>query len=75
MPSKTLAVKVDAEVADAVKAEAEGVDQTVSDLLRQYVEAIALGERWQLVDNDDELIGWTFLLPRCPRHSVVHRHD
>jgi hypothetical protein len=41
---------------------AKWLDQTVSELLREYVDAIAAGQRWQFVDADEELIGYAFLL-------------
>ena len=56
----TLATKVPVDVADAVRALCDDYDMTVSDLLREYVEAVAEGRRWQLVDDDDELVGWVF---------------
>jgi hypothetical protein len=58
----TLAVKVPIDVAAAVRTVAERCDETVSDLLRVYVVAIAAGRRWQLVDEEDELVGYAFRL-------------
>ena len=39
-------------------------EMTVSELLREYVDAVAAGRRWQLVDDDDALVGYAFLVER-----------
>jgi predicted transcriptional regulator len=62
MISTTLSVKVDIETAAKVQELAKWLDQTVSELLREYVDAIAARQRWQFVDADEELIGYAFLL-------------
>jgi hypothetical protein len=58
----TVASKVSADVAEAVRATAEDHGEMVSDLIREYVEAVAGGRRWHLVDANDELVGWAFVL-------------
>jgi hypothetical protein len=63
-----LSVKVRADVAAAFRAVSERHGESVSDMLREYVEAVATGQRWQIVDEDD-LLGYAFLLPRCPACS------
>ena len=58
-----LSVKVPPVVAERVRAAAANLDQSVSSLLREYVDAVAAGRRWQLVDESDELMGYALLLP------------
>jgi hypothetical protein len=66
-----LSVKVRADVAAGFRAVSERLDESVSDTLREYVEAVAAGSRWQIVDDEDNLLGYAFLLPRCPACSGV----
>jgi len=58
MISTTLSVKVDVKTAATVQEHAKYEGRTVSDLLREYVEAVATHRRWQLVDAADDLIGY-----------------
>ena len=63
MISTTLSVKVSVEVAAEVQRLAKYLEMTVSELLREYVDAVPAGLRWQLVD-DDALVGYAFLVER-----------
>jgi hypothetical protein len=64
-----LSVKVRPDTAAAFRAVSERLDESVSDTLREYVEAVAAGKRWQIVNDEDDLLGYAFLLPRCPACS------
>jgi len=71
----TLAVKVNAELADAVREIVESYGATVSDLLRPFVEAVALDRRWPIVEGD-RVIGYVYLLPFCSDHDPLeHDHE
>jgi hypothetical protein len=66
-----LSVKVRADVAAGFRAVSERLDERVSDTLREYVEAVAAGARWEICDDEGGLLGYAFLLPRCPACSGV----
>lgn len=60
--TELLSVVVPPVLADQVRTVVARYDQSVSGLLREYVEAVAAGRRLQLVDDDDELRGYLFTL-------------
>jgi hypothetical protein len=57
-----VSTKVSAATAAGLQSKAQSLGQTVSELLREYCDAVAAGQRWQLCDEDDELIGYAFRL-------------
>ena len=57
----SLDVQVSTATAAAVEKVADRLGETVAELLLEYVEAIADGRRLQLLNDDEDLIGYSFL--------------